>query len=205
MPSQTFYNLPIDKKNRIIDAITDELGLHTYEHINIQNIIKQANIARGSFYQYFDDKDDMFNFFLNHIKLLKFEFWGPLFSLETDISFIERFKQIYIKGIGFEKTYPKLVKVAKNVVNSPQLMEMPIYQEGLKQAQHMFESYIVKDQERGFIRKDIDPKLLSTILNELMNKITLEELSKTASNLHTVEQRASELIDIIMKGICTHV
>jgi hypothetical protein len=38
-----------------------------------------------------------------------------------------------------------------------------------------------------------------------MNKITLEELSKTTANLNTVEQRASELIEIIMKGICIHV
>jgi AcrR family transcriptional regulator len=205
MPSQTFYNLPDDKKNRIIEAITDELGLHTYEHINIQNIIKQAKIPRGSFYQYFEDKDDMFDFFLSHIKNLKFQFWGPLFSLETDIPFIERFRQIYIKGIAFEKAYPKLVKVAKNVVNSDALKQRPIYQEGLKQAQMMFESYIIKDQENGLIREDIDPKLLSTILNELMNKITLEELSKTTANLNTVEQRASELIEIIMKGICIHV
>lgn len=205
MPSQTFYNLPGDKKNRIIEAITDELGLHTYEHINIQNIIKQAKIPRGSFYQYFEDKDDMFDFFLAHIKNLKFQFWGPLFALETDITFIERFRQIYIKGIAFEKAYPKLVKVAKNVANSDALKQRPIYQEGLKQAQFMYESYIVKDQENGLIRKDIDPKLLSTVLNEFMNKITLEELAKTTSNLETVEQKATEIIDIIMKGICTHV
>jgi AcrR family transcriptional regulator len=205
MPSQTFFNLPDDKKNRIIDAITDELGLHTYEHINIQNIIKQAKIPRGSFYQYFEDKDDMYDFFLSHIKNLKFQFWGPLFELETDITFIERFRQIYIKGIAFEKAYPKLVKVAKNVANSDVLKQRPIYQEGLKQAQFMYESYIIKDQEKGLIRKDIDPKLLSTVLNEFMSKITLEELSKTTSNLETVEQKATEIIEIIMKGICTHV
>lgn len=205
MPSQTFFNLPDEKKKRIMEAITDELSLHTYEHINIQNIIKQAKIPRGSFYQYFDDKDDLYNYFLDSIKQLKFEFWGPLFMAETDISFIDRFKQIYIKGIEFEKAYPKLVKVAKKVTSSESLMNRPIYQEGLKQAQLMYESYIIKDQEKGRIRKDIDPKLLSTVLNELMNKITLEELSKTITNMKSVEQRATELIEIIMKGICTHV
>lgn len=205
MPSQTFYNLPDDKKNRIIDAITDELSIHTYEHINIQNIIKQAKIPRGSFYQYFEDKDDLFDYFLDYIKQLKLKFWGPLFVTETDISFIDRFKQIYIKGIEFEKAYPKLVKVAKKITSSESLMNRFKYQEGLKQAQMMYESYIIKDQEKGIIRKDIDPKLLSTVLNELMNKITLEELSKTTTQIKTVEQRASELIELITKGICTHV
>lgn len=205
MPTQTFYNLPDDKKNRIMDAITDELGLHAYEHVNIQNIIKQAKISRGSFYQYFEDKDDLFDYFLEQIKLLKFKFWGPLFQMDTDISFMERFKQIYIKGIEFEKAYPKLVKVAKKVTSSEGLMQRQKFQEGLKQAQMMYESYIIKDQNNGLIRNDIDPKLLSTVLNELMNKITIEELSKTVTNLKTVEQRASELIDLMMKGICTHV
>lgn len=205
MPSQTFYNLPNDKKNRIMEAITDELSLHTYEHINIQNIIKQAQIPRGSFYQYFEDKDDMFDYFLDYIKTLKLQFWGPLFVTKTDIPFIERFKLIYMKGIAFEKAYPKLVKVAKKITSSESIMNRLKYQEGLKQAQLMYESYIKKDQENGTIRKDIDPKLLSTILNEFMNKITLEELSKTTSNMSTVEQKANELIEIIMKGICTHV
>ena len=140
MPSQTFYNLQKDKKNRIMDAITNELSIHPYEHINIQNIIKDAQISRGSFYQYFNDKDDLFDYFLEHIKLLKFEFWGPLFQVETDISFMDRFKQIYIKGIAFEKAYPKLVKVAKKITSSDSLMNQPKYQEGLKQAQQMFES-----------------------------------------------------------------
>ncbi|PKK92548.1 MAG: TetR/AcrR family transcriptional regulator, partial [Tenericutes bacterium HGW-Tenericutes-6] len=31
MPSQTFFNLPKEKQNRIMDAIINEMGLHDFE------------------------------------------------------------------------------------------------------------------------------------------------------------------------------
>lgn len=50
MPKETFFNLMKDKQERIMNAIIKEMGIHAYEHININNIIKDAHIPRGSFY-----------------------------------------------------------------------------------------------------------------------------------------------------------
>ncbi|MBQ9673626.1 MAG: TetR/AcrR family transcriptional regulator [Ruminococcus sp.] len=60
MIKQTFYNLPEAKKNRIIDAIKSEFNEVPSNRISINHIIKKANISRGSFYQYFDDKGDLY-------------------------------------------------------------------------------------------------------------------------------------------------
>lgn len=59
MIKKTFYNLPDEKRQRIIDAILSEFARSTSDKININRIIKAANISRGSFYQYFDDKVDL--------------------------------------------------------------------------------------------------------------------------------------------------
>jgi AcrR family transcriptional regulator len=60
MPKQTFYNLPEEKRERLIDAAIDEFTIHSLREASITNIIKQAEIPRGSFYQYFEDLDDLF-------------------------------------------------------------------------------------------------------------------------------------------------
>ena len=57
---QTFYNLSPDKKQRIIDAIIKEVDGKSFEDISINQIVKNAEISRGSFYQYFNDKQDIF-------------------------------------------------------------------------------------------------------------------------------------------------
>ena len=59
MIKQTFYNLPEDKKKRIVDAIVKEFAESPTEKVSINRIIKVADISRGSFYQYFDDKVDL--------------------------------------------------------------------------------------------------------------------------------------------------
>lgn len=59
MIKSTFYHLPQEKKSRIINAIKKELSEYSGEKISINRIVKEANISRGSFYQYFDDKLDI--------------------------------------------------------------------------------------------------------------------------------------------------
>ena len=59
MIKSTFYNLPDAKRQRVIDAIVVECSNTEDEKVSINRIIKRANISRGSFYQYFDDKVDL--------------------------------------------------------------------------------------------------------------------------------------------------
>lgn len=59
MIKKTFYNLPEEKRQRIISAIMQEFASSATEKVSINRIIKAANISRGSFYQYFDDKVDL--------------------------------------------------------------------------------------------------------------------------------------------------
>lgn len=59
MIKKTFYNLPNEKKERIINAVKQEFSKHTKEKVSINKIVQNANISRGSFYQYFDDKTDL--------------------------------------------------------------------------------------------------------------------------------------------------
>ena len=59
MIKRTFYNLPEQKRQRIIDAIVEEFSSSSTEKVSINRIVKAANIYRGSFYQYFDDKVDL--------------------------------------------------------------------------------------------------------------------------------------------------
>lgn len=59
MIKQTFYNLSEEKRERIINAIKKEFASLPSEKVSINSIVKEAQISRGSFYQYFDDKVDL--------------------------------------------------------------------------------------------------------------------------------------------------
>ena len=60
MPSETFLRLPEEKRTRLVDAAWEEFLRVPFEEVSINQIIQRAKIPRGSFYQYFEDKKDLF-------------------------------------------------------------------------------------------------------------------------------------------------
>lgn len=68
MPTKTFQRLPEEKQARLIDAAWTEFTRVNYADTSINNIIKDAGVPRGSFYQYFADKDDLFLYLLEDVR-----------------------------------------------------------------------------------------------------------------------------------------
>jgi Transcriptional regulator len=60
MPKQTFLNLPKEKQQTLINAALKEFSRVPLNEALISNIIAEADIPRGSFYQYFENKEDLF-------------------------------------------------------------------------------------------------------------------------------------------------
>lgn len=59
MPKETFLNLSKEKQNKILNAAKKEFERVSLEQALIKNIVEEAGIARGSFYQYFESKEDL--------------------------------------------------------------------------------------------------------------------------------------------------
>ena len=64
MPTSTFFNLPPPKRERLLRAAEAEFVRKPFNEASINRIIQAAEIPRGSFYQYFEDKTDLFRYIL---------------------------------------------------------------------------------------------------------------------------------------------
>jgi|SRR5699024_2545536 len=67
MCSETFQNLSEKKKDRIIHAALTEFSASPFNEASITNIVKNANISRGSFYQYFENKENIYQFLVEYL------------------------------------------------------------------------------------------------------------------------------------------
>ena len=68
MPSATFFRLPEEKRRRLMEACWAELTRVRFTEASINRIIGAAHIPRGSFYQYFTDKEDLVRYFLEDMR-----------------------------------------------------------------------------------------------------------------------------------------
>ncbi|GKU23698.1 TetR/AcrR family transcriptional regulator [Clostridium folliculivorans] len=82
MPKQLFFSLSSEKQNKIKDSALAEFSENQFHEASINQIIKIAGISRGSFYQYFEDKEDLYFYLIKDF-------------LESKLS---EFSKSYVKG-----------------------------------------------------------------------------------------------------------
>ena len=68
MPTDTFFRLPEEKRARILEGAWSEFTAVPYADASINRIVQTSRIPRGSFYQYFEDKNDLFLTLIDEIR-----------------------------------------------------------------------------------------------------------------------------------------
>lgn len=68
MPTSTFFNLPPEKRERLLAAARAEFARVSLAGASVNRIIRQAGIPRGSFYMYFADKEELFFYLLEEYR-----------------------------------------------------------------------------------------------------------------------------------------
>ncbi len=137
MPKETFYRLPGEKRKRIMAAAEREFLENLFEAASINRIIKEAAIPRGSFYQYFEDKKDIFLYIVSTHKNEAFGFVesfikdsdGDVFSfMRKAIDFmisaecsekVEGMKRIFSQPWVFDMIVSDTMKGKQEEANTP--------------------------------------------------------------------------------------
>lgn len=140
MPKETFYRLPDEKRERIMAAAEREFLENSFEAASINRIIKEAAIPRGSFYQYFEDKKDIFLYIVSTHKNEAFGFVesfikdsdGDVFSfMRKAIDFmisaecsekVEGMKRIFSQPWVFDMIVSDTMKGKQEEANMPKLI-----------------------------------------------------------------------------------
>ena len=68
MPSERFHQLKPVKKKNFLRYAYQEFALHAYEGASISKLVSTLKMAKGSIYQYFEDKEDLYYYLLSHTR-----------------------------------------------------------------------------------------------------------------------------------------
>ncbi len=168
MPKQTFFNLPEDKKERILNTAIDEFSKYYYHKASISRIVKNAGIAKGSFYQYFEDKKDLFKYLIGRAGEEKMKHFNPIMTNIDNVNFFEVVRAMYITGIRFAMENPRLQQIADNFIrDNDTRLKQEILGDNIPKSNEMFISMINKGIEKGDLDPSIDVALTASIITNL--------------------------------------
>jgi len=203
MPKDTFFNLPEDKRALICQVAIDEFAAHSFDQASINRIVARSGIAKGSFYQYFENKKDLFLYLVQLAADEKLNYLAPAMRNLEQHDFFTLLRELYLSGIQFAVERPQYAEISKKLLASK---GTPIYEEvmedNLPVANEFFETLLEDAIHRGEVRADVDVGLFAHLissLNTLVLEYYLEHVAQDYDErmLTTVDQ----FIDFLRYGI----
>ena len=201
IPKTTFNNLGKEKQDRIITAAISEFSKRSFEEAKLSNIIKDSQIPRGSFYQYFTDKKDLYLHIFEIIKIKKLEYLKDLLPNEQEIPFLDLFGVLYKQGLKFAIDHPEFVEIYRTFISSKGVLYNELMGDGLKLARDYYIGYINADKAKGIIRDDVDAMILADLVINLTTNIAIDEFASGDIDYEKLLSRIDNLINIFRKGV----
>lgn len=156
MPRPRYDNVSPEKKARLIEAAAREFAAHGYELASTNRILEAAELSKGAFYYYFDDKEDLAATVL--IALAQPE------VLALEVLAVETAEQFWaeLQRVSFERLrkmekdrtrYEALLRLTNAMMSHPTLAQkvMPLFAPGrIKMA-----AFLERGVALGAMRSDI--------------------------------------------------
>lgn len=201
MPKSTFFKLTEEKQKYLINAAMYEFSRSSFDEVKISNIIKLAKIPRSSFYDYFDDKEDLFLHLLSIVKETKQTYMAPYLEKKS-ISFFDRFREILTAGAFFAAEYPEYERLANKLYENKQLMN-DLLGENQQSVVSIYEGLIVSGMESGELKPDIDSKFISECIYHLSANLFVDVFkeNREETGKDSINEKLEKLLSFLKNGI----
>jgi AcrR family transcriptional regulator len=198
-----------DRKKEILDCAKKLFSKQGYYETHISHIIQEAKIARGTVYQYFDNKDDIFvtlvdNYFTKWRKMVSIQQANiDLKEISAKVFFQHRIRQTFF----FLAEDSDLCNIALRVgLGLPDKVSMMVDRFDKKITDLIAED-IKMGQQFKKVRDSLDVEITAVILTGALLRTAYhyfvkKKRMKGYSKNH-IEQITDEFINIFMAGVFT--
>lgn len=169
MPKETFHNLSEEKRNQFMQVALQEFASFNYDAASINRIIQKLGIARGSVYQYFENKLDLWLYLKEYSEGVKTSYILEVNRADyTD--FWEYFRALYIGGLDFDMEAPLCSQFLYRIGFKENSQEVATYLDGWKKkAREMLGQMVGVEKGNG----SFDPSLSTEIIVHFLITMSL--------------------------------
>jgi AcrR family transcriptional regulator len=178
MPKDTFHRLPTERRARLVDESIVEFAERSFAEASLSEIARRAKIPKGSFYQYFDDKLDLYRWLLlEEVPRRKREFIGADAGTSPFWTRLERHIE---RGLAFLVVHPLVARMSAAAAHPSAIAEVrglhnAVCEAGLVELRELLEGAVSSGElepidvqlATRFVASVIGPGLTDVVLHEL--------------------------------------
>ncbi len=201
MPTQTFLNLPEEKQRRILNAAVKEFGQRNVQEANLSNIVSDAGIARGSLYQYFPNKDDLYIYVFDTLRAERSEYVEPAFALYKKEPFIKFFEKFYLLDSEYLLRNPSHIELGKHLYSYARGVSQRLIQRLQTRYKDIFLVGIETDKEKGLITRRVNSTTLADLCVHFVTDVFIFQSVSQQLSMKNIRENIRQTLYILEMGM----
>jgi AcrR family transcriptional regulator len=198
MPTPTFEKLSTEKKEIILQNASKLFAFNQYHQASLDILAKQIGIAKGSLYQYFENKKDLYFYLISYIQKEKQNYIGNQLK-EIPSDFFEMLYKISKITYQYEKENPIYRQVLFNAQYEKYEKELgDLHAQNWQQSVSYFKNILLSPKYHTQIKKDISIENIAKMLTQMLRSIS--EIPIVFSEKET-DNYILLWIDLLKKGL----
>lgn len=189
-----------DKKEKILLAAAKVISKKGYHNTQMDDIAKEANVAKGTLYLYFESKEDLLTKFIDNIFKETFSSLNRINTIQTNS--IDKI-QMYVKNqLEFFFKNAQFFQIMFREIHNIDKILGAKYKQKIHTSHHKVVEVLAKIIEHGIkekLFKPIKPELAAYILTNIISCILFQHMA--TKQKWNVPKQASFVVDIFLKGI----
>ncbi len=187
-----------NKHHKILQAAIKVFSEKGFYNSRVSEIAKEANVADGTIYLYFRNKDDIL------ISLFEEEF-GKIVrnmraALEKETDALQKIKRFAITHLSIISRHKELGEVmGVEVRQSSKFMKEYINKPFIEYL-NIIRTAVIEGQEKGLIRKDLTPGIMKRAFFGALDEMARYWVLSTQKK-HSIDDAALQISDVFIRGM----
>jgi AcrR family transcriptional regulator len=166
MPKATFNGLPREKKERVLTAATDLFAERGFHQTEMDEIARRAGISKGSLYNYFKSKDELFLHVCNlGIHGFRQSVWR---EIPSDWDIYRQVEELFGREVPLILEHPQNFQIYLNLASSGMKRFADRYtRKGEEFGAQRLKALLREGIARGIVRPDLDVRYTAFLIHSL--------------------------------------
>jgi TetR/AcrR family transcriptional regulator len=177
MPKETFHQIPSEKREKILRTAAMLFADQGFARTDVAQIAQRAGVAKGSIYNYFESKEDLYlTVCRDGLERSREAVYG---DIRPGWDLYRQIDHIFRRGMAFVLAHPEYARLYLNTASAGMdrfadklSLEVEKYT-----ADHL-KKLIEDGMRRGIVRKDVDIALAAFLINSLYIMLVISLVSR---------------------------
>ncbi|MEC0127066.1 TetR/AcrR family transcriptional regulator [Paenibacillus pabuli] len=173
MPKNSFFRLDEARREEISNSAMQLFVDHLYEDITMKMVLDSLSMHPGTFYRYFEDKDDLYCLLVRNVTQKRAKY----FNNSNEDSLYRFFLTTLFGNVNGTETEPLNeleIKLTKTFLNIPENTLLKVYLNVLKgESFPLIKDILRRMRVDGFLRPDLDDDLISFMFESMQFNLVM--------------------------------